>query len=384
MTVLSITCDNCGAKYKLPETFTGSQAKCQKCGSVIDVGKQRAAAAGAPATAGAAQPAAAAAARPAAAAKPAVDRSREAPKPVERAAAATARSERPTRRSRDKTVAVVEGEGGGESPRGRRGAAKKNNTMPLVLSGVGLIAIIVVAVFMFGGDKKPKTDETAKVAAAPKAAEPAPTPADAAPAAEPPAATPAAKPPEPKAGEAKPATATPTDAAAPPPTADDPSRPKKPWEKMRNPPAGMDQVTDPKTYGAVKWPAAIDDAKKAEVRGLAEQAAGSGMPSVRAKTKLKELDFPSLFAIVEQLQKLDYKSPDDSGVAGDFNKLLEEITGGQNARFEFVDATEVIPPAKAEWNTRTVKGWMDMLAKIPDEGTFKKERADRLKKAADK
>ena len=44
MTVIPITCDNCGAKYKLPPTFKGSQAKCQKCGSVIDVAKQREAA----------------------------------------------------------------------------------------------------------------------------------------------------------------------------------------------------------------------------------------------------------------------------------------------------------------------------------------------------
>ena len=43
MNVIPITCDNCGAKYKLPPTFTGAQAKCQKCGSVIDVASQRAA-----------------------------------------------------------------------------------------------------------------------------------------------------------------------------------------------------------------------------------------------------------------------------------------------------------------------------------------------------
>ncbi|MGB3966925.1 MAG: MJ0042-type zinc finger domain-containing protein, partial [Planctomycetota bacterium] len=74
MTALSITCDNCGAKYKLPESFTGAQAKCQKCGSVIDVQKQRAATGAAAATP-------AAAAKPAAAARPAIDRSKEAPKP---------------------------------------------------------------------------------------------------------------------------------------------------------------------------------------------------------------------------------------------------------------------------------------------------------------
>ena len=34
MSVIPITCDNCGAKYKLPPTFKGSQAKCQKCGTI--------------------------------------------------------------------------------------------------------------------------------------------------------------------------------------------------------------------------------------------------------------------------------------------------------------------------------------------------------------
>ena len=45
MSVLAIACDNCGAKYRLPESFSGDKAKCQKCGSVIDVAAQRKAAA---------------------------------------------------------------------------------------------------------------------------------------------------------------------------------------------------------------------------------------------------------------------------------------------------------------------------------------------------
>src|SRR5262245_26247457 len=83
MTAIQIHCDNCGAKYRLPENFTGAQSKCQKCGSVIDVEKQRA---------NASSPAGsmpAAAARPASAARLAVDRSKEAPKPVERRPART-------------------------------------------------------------------------------------------------------------------------------------------------------------------------------------------------------------------------------------------------------------------------------------------------------
>src|SRR5690606_7529576 len=106
--------------------------------------------------------------------------------------------------------------------------------------------------------------------------------------------------------------------------------------------------------------------------------------SQRAKNKLEELGWPAMFAIVEQLQQLDYKSPQDSMVAADLNKLLDRITGGLNARFDFVEATESIPPAKAEWNTRTVKAWMTMVAGLHDEAKFNTERAARLKKQADK
>lgn len=375
MTVLHITCDNCGAKYKLPETFTGSQAKCQKCGSVIDVAKQRGQAdgAGGGAAASAAKPAAA---KPAAAARPAIDRSKEAPKAAERAASPAKHKERPARHGKD------EAESAGDGKRGRHHhEKKKSNSMPLILGGVGLVAIVVVVVIMMGGGKQPATDTTAKL-------EPTATktpPANVAPATPPPAA--AVDKPE-DAKPAAPATApaaAPTEASAPPPAVpDDPTRIKRPWEKMRNPPATMDAVADPKSYGEVKWPEGFDAAKQTEIRALAEEAAGDGIRSVRAKKKLEEIGFGAMFGIVEQLQRIDYKSAEQSMIAFDLNKLLDQITAGLNARFEPVEATEELVPAKAEWNTRSVKGWMDLLASIPDEATFKKGRAERVKKQADK
>ena len=113
-------------------------------------------------------------------------------------------------------------------------------------------------------------------------------------------------------------------------------------------------------------------------------AAGDGMPSVRAKNKLKETGWASVFAIVEQLQKLYYTSAQQSMVACDLNEVLEEITGGLNARFEPTDATEQIPPAKAQWNASTVKAWIELAGKMHDEEKFRKERAERLKKQSDK
>src|SRR5262249_61989221 len=88
MTLLQIVCDNCGAKYRLPETFSGAKAKCKQCNSAIDVAAQRAAA---QAPAAAATPAAA---RPARAGSPA----RPAPSPARSTASARRSSVRTPRR----------------------------------------------------------------------------------------------------------------------------------------------------------------------------------------------------------------------------------------------------------------------------------------------
>lgn len=379
MSTLPITCDNCGAKYKLPESFAGSHAKCQKCGSVIDVQKQRGGT-GAPA---AAKPAAA---RPAAA-RPATE------KP------AAARSTAPARAGRA-------GKGGDEAPargrreRGERGEPKKGNMTPVLLGVAALAAIGAGAFFLLrdGGQPPADTNQQASANASAKpaekpaekpAAKPAEKPAEyhaAAPAVPPadaqaakpadPAGTPPAKPSD--AGAAKPADAN----ASAPDVADDPSQPKRPWQKMRNPPASLDQVTDPKSYGEVPWPASVDDAKKQEIRGLAEDVAGGGRAGIRARGKLLELDYAAMFGIVEKLRTIDYRSAEESMVAFELNKLLEEITFELNARFEPVEISETIPPAKAEWNTRTVKAWIDLMGSFQDEAKFKEGRAARKKKAA--
>jgi len=129
--LLPIVCDNCGAKYKLPESFTGSQSKCQKCGSVIAVDAQRQQAS-----------TASAAARPATGAKPAVARSAEAPRPAERAAGKSTRSESPGARS---------GAGRDRAGRARREAPAKKSKTPLIVGGIVLLAIVAVVVWMLRG-----------------------------------------------------------------------------------------------------------------------------------------------------------------------------------------------------------------------------------------
>lgn len=384
MTVLQITCDNCGAKYKLPESFPGTQAKCQKCQSIIDVAKQRAAAQGG--TSEAAKPASAA--KPAAAAKPAVDRSKAAAPASKPAAPSKPAGKAP---ARGKAAADDGDDRGIIKP-------KKASMMPIYLSAGGLLVIVLVVVVMMtrGGDK-PKTDTTAKAPdatkpadkptdAAPNAADPAAKPADA------PAPTPAAKPAkssdpldpngdasatpapsEPKAGDSKPADAAATEAPKTPEAAtpaasgaasDEIVLPTGQKIRVSNPPASMDKVTDPKSYPEVVWPPSITDEAKTEARDLVETAAtDDGVQGLRAIRKLESLGHPAVFAIVERLRLLDYKSIGGSQPANTLNRALQNITKSF-AGYAEVRLDWEMTPAIAEFNTRTVKKWIDALAKF--------------------
>lgn len=155
---------------------------------------------------------------------------------------------------------------------------------------------------------------------------------------------------------------------------------------MRNPPQTLDQVTDPKTYPEVAWPAGIDAAKKSEVQALSASIRDGGLTGTRAKRKLAtpEFEYAALYGIVEQLRLLDYRNADESMTGFELNKMLEEILVDINTRYGAVEIGETIPPNKAEWNTQTVNAWIKHISTYPDEGTFKKQRAERRKKAAEK
>ncbi|MFK7740050.1 MAG: hypothetical protein AB8H80_06965 [Planctomycetota bacterium] len=411
MNVIPITCDNCGAKYKLPPTFKGTQAKCQKCGSVIDVAGQRAAADSGD---GGSKPAAAAKpakARPAAAAKPAVDRSKSTRRSASAGASAKSdKAERLASRSssnRSRRGGEEDGNKGGRASRRER-EPQKSNSMPLILGGVGLAAILGVGIwFMMSEDapKKDDTKETAKLEANDtKASDTKATDANASKATADEAAKAAAanagakgEMPKPAAGDAPaagepaktpaetPAAGTPAASGAPEvplPSSDDPTRTKEPWEKQRNPARSMDEVQSAaELYGEVQWPASIDAEAKAEVMGLAEDLdAYGGMRHIRAKRNLSDKGYPALFAILERLRTLDYKSTDDAAFGFELNRMIQEMTGGLNARYAAVEAGETLHPAKAQWNTKNVKAWMTTFAKWPDEATFKKAKKARIDK----
>jgi hypothetical protein len=392
MTVLQITCDNCGAKYKLPETFKGAQAKCQKCGSVIDVAAQRAAAGGS----------APAAEKPAAAAKPAVDRSKVAPASAR--STAKAADEKPAR-SGARSRRGQKDEGGDEGgASGRRDRNQKKDQTPMILGGVGVLVLVVVGVIFLtkGGDKPAGAPETST--AAQKSADTPPTnaaasnPAPEKPAEQPAASTPSKPAEQPAATPAAPPQATPSQAVATPapsqpaageptpaasssepPAPEIPGQKKEPWENMRNPPSSMADVKRAsERYGNVPWPAVATDAKKAELLGIvADIDPEGGQPTIRAKRKLAEEGYLGFFAIVEKLRGLDYTQVNEARLGFELNKVIEEITNGLNARYAPVGAGETLTPAKAEWNTRTVEAWLRVLAGFPDEESFRKNKASR-------
>ncbi|MGE3175622.1 MAG: hypothetical protein AB7O97_23570 [Planctomycetota bacterium] len=394
MSVLPIVCDNCGAKYRLPESFSGDKAKCKQCGSVIDVAAQKAAAA-APSKPAPSKPAAAApkaASRPARAGRAEAQKEQQEEKPAR--AARRSRAAEAAAADDDKPSAARQRTDRRQNRAARAGGdGKKNNSMLLIGGGVGALALIaVIAVMSMGGKDEPTSTDQASADTQKPAASAPKEPAKSAPA-ETPAAPPASEQPaaQSEAGQSDPAPAA--DASAKPgeaaaadadkpkaaaPKADDDGEPKEKWE--RNTTASMADVFDPKTLGDVSWPAEVDDAQKDEVRSLIGDILDMGIAGVRAKPKLVELGYPSVFGILERLRQLNYTDTGEQMTAWELNKLLEEITAGLNAGFVAVSDGEDLDPRKADHNAKTNKAWATLLTRYPDKDSFEEMRKKRLSK----
>lgn len=290
----------------------------------------------------------------------------------------------------------------------------------MILGGVGLLAIVIVgAVWFLQSDDKPSTDEQAQNQQQPAggAGAETPKPADAsatkeggenagagaeggnAEAPKPEGGEPAA----PEAGEPEAGSgdtgagdtgsgdtgsgdtgsgdAGSGDAGAAQPIPVPENGQVEPWMKQRNPAQSMADVQSAEElYGPVQWPDSIEATTKAEVLSIAEDLDPyGGTRHIRAKTKLVEAGYPALWAILERLHAIDYKNPDEAAFGFELNKMIEELTGGLNARYAAVQAGETMHPAKAQWNTKTVNAWMTTFAKWPDEASFTKAKAERLK-----
>jgi hypothetical protein len=154
------TCSGCGAKYKIPETFTGSRAKCKKCGGVVEIPalEEQAAKVEGPA-------AAAPAAKPGAARKPAVAPGAGAVKPGGRAAAAPV-----VRRASRGRAGAARGRAAGARRTSRRGRDEDEESTGVqswvwIVGGVSLVGIVVILFLLLGGngDQEPSDLDLASV-----------------------------------------------------------------------------------------------------------------------------------------------------------------------------------------------------------------------------
>jgi hypothetical protein len=381
MTLLQIVCDNCGAKYRLPETFTGAKAKCKQCNSAIDVAAQRAAAQ-APAAA-----AAPAAARPARTASPA----RPAP---------SARSSAGAPRSSVRSPSV-------RAPRREAEAPPPTNKKPLIFAGIGGVAVIVVvAVLLNSGKQPPKSGQSGQVAQAPAnndAAKPAPSPAASKPAdSQPPADASAKKrtadmpsspaPLEPTAPAAQKPQGKSPDKQAPKPAAqpadtssgvksatsgagatgksdaiaDERTRLQQKefdaWMKLGT--KSLADVLDPKKVTQpLDFPPEVSDDDKKKLASLYQEAkdGGGGARSVKLLKEIGKMGVGGLYHLINQLREIDYKNYDDVVWAEQINMQLLELTMGVNTGFVPVEAgpdPNKLDPRIAQWDALTVEKWI--------------------------
>jgi|GEM_PF-3476207 len=168
MTARTGTCSGCDAKYKIPETFTGTKAKCKKCGGVVMIPPiEEAAAEPAP------EPAPAAPADPPAASAAAAAPAGGKKKPVVRAkrggrAAATRgrKGAAPARRKTSRRRGADDEDEGG------------NKTWVWIVAGVSAVAIVVILVLMMTGGDDPKTDDVAAIDETPETVDDTPATTD--------------------------------------------------------------------------------------------------------------------------------------------------------------------------------------------------------------
>jgi len=342
MSLIKIVCANCGAQYRLPETFQADKAKCKKCGASIDVAGQR--------HAPAAEPAAAASAT--------------------RSSRRTARGDgEPTneRRSSRRAAGGSRRSRRGEDGEAQRDPKRKNGV--LVWGSIAVLAVIVVVlifVMQGGGEQAAKADTAgAKPGADDQAAAGAAGALTEQPAAETPPAT------EADAGkadaEAKEAADT---------TKDEAPAPKPSTHEVKSP----EDVFDPqKELQPVAWPDYVTTEDRSLISQLIDDVEAGGSPGIKAKVALENMGHKALAGIVNKLREIDYSDAWESQTAYEFNKLLGTITMGKNAGFKSVDVAEEVTLEKADWNARTAKAWQQLMKDFPTKEAFDAYIAERSK-----
>ncbi|MFO1052266.1 MAG: hypothetical protein U1F36_08635 [Planctomycetota bacterium] len=358
MSVLQIVCQNCGAKYKLPESFQADKAKCKECGTAIDVAAQRKSGAAAPAAVAAPTKTAPATAK----ARPAEARPAAPAETRTRRSESTGTSTRPSRGERGRKEDG--GAEGGSHRRGKHGDAEKKKGPSPALIGGGLVvvaAIVIGLIFMLKGSGEDTTkQDTASNNAAAK-------PADAKPGAsnDKVSGTPTDAAADQKPAEAKPADTKPADPKSPESKPADP-KPAAPKTEPKTGPkiTSIEQVFDPKTLEELAYPEEITKEVRDEINSLVPDIDGSATISARkAKTRLEELGYPSLFGLANQLRTFDYKTREGTMNAYELNRLMEVIAKGTNASFK-PPQEEELSYDQMDWNAKTVKTWQTFLHQL--------------------
>ncbi|MEE2885884.1 MAG: hypothetical protein VX951_00500 [Planctomycetota bacterium] len=312
MAHLPIQCQNCGAKYKIPETFPGDFAKCKACGNKMDVNAARGAKSTAPdseasatashTTGGTRKPRQGTEARTGTRRKRGEEEA--SPKKSRRAASGSSRR---SRRGADDNAEEEEEE------TGRRGQRKKKDNTPLILGvSLGVLAVVVVIMFMMWGDDD-KTTQTKNQKAA-KNDKVATKPAE--------DATKKAAEEAAKAKAAEAAKAEAAEAAA-----------KKKAAKKK---LDIKKVADVMTAADIFKPATLDklppakDTTEEELTAINEQLdllkEGGGLGFIRAPGKLKVIGAKMIPLAVNRLMTLDYSKVEDNQYAFAISEAIKGLT----------------------------------------------------------
>jgi len=392
-----IACANCGARYKLPDTFQGAKARCKGCGAVIEVESsvvepaQREARAEAPATSPSPppsqEPKAPKPSRPAhRTSRTSSSRSRPAGGRSSRrgrgGAKEAAEDEAPTRdRGRSSRSGSSRGAGrshgrsggrsGGHSSHGRRPAGRggrrghgedeepSNSKTGLILgiAGVAVAAIVTVIVLNNQGDNTNKgtgeAGQQQKVASQP---EKQPVKQPEAVAKNDDNATEGTA----KTDETKAADAT---AKGPKDKADKPKTAKADAaKKPASTPEKKISAFDAKTLDPIPWPEDIDEATRKRADELANTAiVDLGIQGKRAAEALGDMGRAGFVAIINRLRTVNYFDEDESDAAFALNEVIEKKLIHRNMGYK-ARGYDPIKKEDAWWNAKIVHSWMDWFA----------------------
>ncbi len=308
MAHLPIQCQNCGAKYKIPETFPGDFAKCKACGTKIDVKAARDGQSTETETSSRTST------------KRSTGGSR---KP--RQAAETKSSGRPTR-DEDKATARTGRRGaaarkrsdGDEEEGDRRGyEKKKDNSTVLLFGSLGVLAIVaIILVMVWSGEEgatkttTAKKDAGSKNVAAPKVAGADAKVTDTGPEAE--------------------------KAAADKAAADKAAADKAAAEKKKKAAAKPKISSEVKVAADVFKPSSLDKLPNAEgtteedVTTINEQLdylkEGGGLSFIRAPKKLQDIGAKMIPLAVNRMMTLDYSKAEDNQYAFAISHAIYGLT----------------------------------------------------------